>query len=517
MQIFISYARDDDVVPPDQIGAKGFVTVLYEQLLYEFQNLGQPRPNLWRDTRAVGRGDQFEPLIEKAIAASDLLIVILSRNWIARDWCRRELESFAGRRRGLDEHSLRRHIIVVGKNYVPPDQRPSLLKGQVGYNFFALEGGASAGQEIEFFDRGEIRSGYTKIVNELAKYLWQRAKDPNTALTELSSADSAKGAVVQQPAKGRSVYLAKPAADMRLSYDRVVEELRQRGYKVVPDPELEIPLDVSAVAWIDTALADAEISVHLLGEKAGYSPEEQEPIVRLQLARAVARMAGSRDVPRAEGRGFRRLVWAPKTMPNNATLPERERDPLAVLARFNEELPTDKIDGANLTAFVGFLVGHLDDTAPARETPEGMAADARVYLHHRVEDEHYALQLAKALQRHQLEPVPPALEGSPLELEEHHRKNLCYCDTVVLCWARASEVWARAMARELADWRRLGRQRAFACRTVIAGPPPGGRKRFFLAMPPRNEIDVVLDLSAFDEPPDDALDPLVRAARPKSR
>src|SRR6516162_4886172 len=66
MQIFISYARDDDVVPPDQIGAKGFVTVLYEQLLYEFQNLGQPRPNLWRDTRAVGRGDQFEPLIEKA-------------------------------------------------------------------------------------------------------------------------------------------------------------------------------------------------------------------------------------------------------------------------------------------------------------------------------------------------------------------------------------------------------------------------------------------------------------------
>jgi hypothetical protein len=53
----------------------GFVTFLHEQLLYEFQNLGEPRPVLWRDTRGIERGDQFEPLIEEAIAASLLLVV----------------------------------------------------------------------------------------------------------------------------------------------------------------------------------------------------------------------------------------------------------------------------------------------------------------------------------------------------------------------------------------------------------------------------------------------------------
>src|SRR5438445_11187569 len=85
-QIFISYARDDDAAPPDlsREEAKGFVTSLHEQLLYEFQELGQPRPKIWRDTRGINPGDQFEPLIDEAIAASSLLVVVLSRNWLTR-------------------------------------------------------------------------------------------------------------------------------------------------------------------------------------------------------------------------------------------------------------------------------------------------------------------------------------------------------------------------------------------------------------------------------------------------
>src|SRR6266852_9122700 len=88
-QIFISYARDDDAAPPDlnRGDAKGFVTSLHEQLLYEFQELGQPRPKIWRDTRGISPGDQFEPLIDEAIAASSFLLVVISRNWLTRPYC----------------------------------------------------------------------------------------------------------------------------------------------------------------------------------------------------------------------------------------------------------------------------------------------------------------------------------------------------------------------------------------------------------------------------------------------
>ena len=49
-QIFLSYARDDDLLPPNLPPGKqasGFVTALHNQLLYEFRNQGGERPELW--------------------------------------------------------------------------------------------------------------------------------------------------------------------------------------------------------------------------------------------------------------------------------------------------------------------------------------------------------------------------------------------------------------------------------------------------------------------------------------
>ena len=93
-RVFVSYARDDDEPPPDDPGAKGFVSYLRDQLQYELRQLGQPYPELWRDTGPNRTGHQFEPDLSEALANSSLLLVVLSRNWIARDWCRRELDEF---------------------------------------------------------------------------------------------------------------------------------------------------------------------------------------------------------------------------------------------------------------------------------------------------------------------------------------------------------------------------------------------------------------------------------------
>ena len=72
----------------------------------------------------------------------------------------------------------------------------------------------------------------------------------------------------------------------------------------MPDPAGEIPLDTAAEV-IDEALAKAEISVHLLGEKAGEAPEDQPPMVKLQLQRAAKKAAEDGTAK------FHRLVWAP--------------------------------------------------------------------------------------------------------------------------------------------------------------------------------------------------------------
>jgi len=347
----MSYARDDDSSPPESPKAKGFVTYLYEQVLYELQHLGVPRPTLWRDIRDVERGDQFEPSIEDAIAGSDLFLAVLSRNWLDRTWCRRELESFARRWGREGERALRQRIVVVGKHWVDPGRCPNLLQGQEGYNFFVSDGRGEAGYENEFFERGGIQDPrYFDQVKELARYLWRSA----TRLDPASSEPSVLPPLTpRRPAKiqstGRSVNLAKPAADMRQAYHRIIEELQGRGY-VVAAAEADIPTDSSSVAFIDAALRSAEVSIHLLGRGAGYIPEGAEPIVKLQLSRAASRVSAAPKDSISGVDRFRRIIWAPRAMLEGAGSPER--DPFVVLSQFDRQLETDKVESGALSQFV---------------------------------------------------------------------------------------------------------------------------------------------------------------------
>src|SRR5882757_2389900 len=110
VQIFMSYARADDDLPQDSPpAAKGFVTHLYNELRYELRTAGNPAI-IWRDTRRIERGDQFDQLIRDAIASSAILVVVLSENWMASQYCRDELKCFAERWQHEGEEKLRARI-----------------------------------------------------------------------------------------------------------------------------------------------------------------------------------------------------------------------------------------------------------------------------------------------------------------------------------------------------------------------------------------------------------------------
>jgi TIR domain len=514
VQIFISYARDDDETPPGMNDTKGFVGFLYDQLTYEFRRLGQPNPRLWRDTRNIERAQQFEPLLEKEVAASDFLLVVLSRNWLARDWCLRELDTFV-KRWDVTGERARERIVVVAKHYIPPAQRPTWLQGQQGYSFFSIDreeilgGSARGGMEREFYERGEVRDpACWGVLKELASYLWRGAGALTAPPVISPSLDTIEKPLVEST--GRTIYVAKPAGDMRQAYDSLVEELQRRGYGIEPPIEAEIPHDYTATTFITEALAKAELSIHLLGNKAGFAPEDGEPILKLQLKLAADIVNEVDAAEIVNERRFRRIIWAPKVPTEQAdTVESPERDPLAVLDKFDRHVSSDKVEGDNLSKFVDFIIQHLEKTAPSRRLTKTDTGQARVYLHHRVEDQDYAFDLAVALQERNIEPIIPALEGDAADLSAHHRRNLLECDAVILCWANASEVWARASARELSEWRELGRSKRFAYRALVAGPPPAARKNMLVKLPPRSDIDLVLDLTALPKPVPDALNSLV--------
>jgi len=228
--------------------------------------------------------------------------------------------------------------------------------------------------------------------------------------------------------------------------------------------------------------------------------------VKLQLARSAAR-AGN-----GEG-SLHRIIWAPKIVANeHGSDPQTERDPLAVLREFGDQLDDDQIDGGELSKFRDYLVQHLSKRVTRDGLLEELGADSRVYVYYRKEDEDYALEIANTLRQRNIQPLDPVFDGTDAEVSAWHRKRLAECDAVVVCWADAGEVWVRQQTPEWKDWRKLGREKKFACRGVIAGPP-GDRKQSYMKkhnmkLLPPDEVDVVLDLTGYRVPPPEALDPL---------
>ena len=492
--IFISYAHNDDLQTSASKDEKGFVTFFQEMLDKKLADLGATRAKIWRDRKRISDGDQFEGLIDDGLRKAEILVVVMSNNWLDRPYCRKELDAFIELRRAAGIDNVAERMVVVGKGHVDRLRRPPLLQTQEGFLFYARDDQNDVADVKPFFNRGEVCDPrFYDRRDDLAAFLQRRID--RIAEGAGTGAAAAPGQPIATP-NGRIIYLAKPASDMEAAYTRLAYELLGKGYTIVPDFNSDVPKNAAARDYFLAALAKAEVSVLLVGEKQGFAPDDDEPtpILKQQLTRAREKAGGSAN--RADP-VFRRIVWAPKILdvPGQPAGPAVERDPLKVLERFDAQIATDKIDGDILSKFIEFLFQYLSQTAPRRATPAPPNGKLEVYLAYHSADEDYAGAVVEALRQSPVKIQVPAA-GSDAETRRYNDDLLMKCDAITLCWANASEVWVRSEADRLKDWEALGRKQQFARRSLIAGPPPVPHKRaqFMRILFQDGQFDEVLDL-----------------------
>jgi hypothetical protein len=472
--IFMSYAHDDDLILSPDPGETGFVSFLDQQLRLKLRDLGARQASVWRDRRRIGQGDQFADVIDDGLKQAELLLVVMSPNWMQRPYCRKEFETFLSLRKAAGVTNPAARMLVVGKGYVDRSGRPPELQGQEGFLFYSRDDENDVSAITPFFNRGKCNDRFYAELDDLASGLQRR-------VTQILSGAPAPQ-TTQQPApivtpNGRTVFLAKPASDMKAAYVRLVTELQGKGFNVAPDPAADMPSDASAEAFLTDALSRAEVFVHLVGDSGGFAPEGLANIVKLQLALARAK------APQAEGapgqKLNRRIVWAPKILDQGGTAPAGpavERDPLKALEHFDQQIATDKIDGDILSKFIEFLFQYLTETTPKPVVTAAAGNKLDLYLSYHTADDDYAGAIAQALLQSSVKPRIPVAD-SDADARRYNSDLLAKCDAVTLCWGKASEVWVRSEADRLSDWQALGRKGQFAFRGLIAGPPPASHKK----------------------------------------
>jgi hypothetical protein len=474
--IFLSYAHDDDLIlraapDPDELG---FVSFLDQQLCLKLRDLGARQANVWRDRHRISQGDQFADIIDDGLRRAELFVVVMSPNWLQRPYCRKEFETFLSLRKAAGVTNPATRMLVVGKGHVDRSARPPELQGQEGFLFYSRDDQNDVSAVTPFFNRGQCNKRFYAELDDLATGLQQR-------VTQILSGAPAPETTQQTASivapNGRTVFLAKPASDMKAAYVRLVTELQGKGFTVAPDPLADMPSDRSAEAFITDALARAEVFVHLVGDSGGFAPEGLDNVVKLQLALARGRAAQAEGPP---GQKLdRRIVWAPKILDEGGAAPAGpavERDPLKALERFDQQIATDKIDGDILSKFVEYLFQYLTETAPKPRLTAAAGNKLDLYLSYHMTDEDFVGAIAQALRESSVRPRIPVAD-SDADSRRYNSDLLVKCDAVTLCWGAASEVWVRSEADRLSDWQALGRKGQFAFRGLIAGPPPAAHKK----------------------------------------
>ena len=446
--IFISYSHLDD----QAVDGPGWVTDFHQRLVIEVEEELGARIAVWRDKRITGATD-FTKDLDRQVRGSAIMLAILSPGYVNSRWCDWELTGFAGSRRVGDLWvDTRCRALKVFKR--PADvSRLRALAETEGVPFYDLDPETKLAREVE--GSAEL---YKRRLSDLGHDI---------------------GFVLSAMRKARTVFLGTATAPLNVQRERVRQELKVRGYRVLANADASGDPSTNT----QSALSESALSV-LFYDRSAPAGEPAEATATVERRAAFDKQAtqiivvrgqsanGSQpwDEPSAAGRGSAKVEWLiePQTHALYHTV-------LQMLGAQPAETPS-----ATESPIPDKPASPLDiPKSPVVTFPDRPASHklVRVYLICDQQD-HPLLESnrARRLRDHLLSlgfevKVPLAEHDAPAEFSRDNRTKLKQCDAVLLYWGAARQAWFDQRLIELTQARGWRQGREFAALGAYVAEP----------------------------------------------
>jgi hypothetical protein len=492
--IFISYGHLDDLSPFGE--QRGWVDSLHERLsVLVGQALGY-EPQIWRDGHNLQGNDELGGAISEGVTRSLLLIPIITPRYVQSDWCNREIAAFHGGEAPAtgSAPAYRSRVFKVVKTPLPDHLaklEPVPIRNLIGYQFYGED--EASGLLTEFSPDPSDRN-YWRLLNRLVA-------DITRTLIELKHSDKRSGELVNAtqtiatetlgvttevspppvdktngngPALPQKfVYLAETTSDLADERERVRDELRQRGYGVLPERKLPLEEVKQTANTARSALSRCALSVHLVGTRYGSTPEDDaRSVVRIQ--EQLAAEQGTKHP------SFLRLLWMPPGLGTDTAPINDERQ-----KSFVSELQNGLTTGAELlqTSVEDLKTRIVEKLNPPAKTTTRSATRAKlkqVYLICENRDRSLIRPIKEYLFKQNLEVITWLDQGGTDTLMDYHRKNLKECDAALVYFGSGDEPWVRKNLEDLEKAYGYGREQDWLANAVYVGAPPSEQKEDFL-------------------------------------
>jgi hypothetical protein len=254
--VFISYSHRDNLAPH-------WVDHFHEALHAALKRkLADDRTVVWRD-QELNANSLFNQKIKRMIDSSAVFLVLLSRNYLKSEYCKKELDWFYSDETGLGlSIGDQSRIFIVLLNNIPHEEWPGQLKGTTGQ--IMHDAPKDSGKEGDFFDfdSREFRDGVKEITNAITD-----------TLKAFPGAGPDKDVVPPRPGEKDddeyiNVFIADAADNLQITRDRLIEDLKREKVRIpgeIPPPDNLKEHDEA----VKKAVAGAHLAIHLLDTVPG--------------------------------------------------------------------------------------------------------------------------------------------------------------------------------------------------------------------------------------------------------
>jgi TIR domain-containing protein/uncharacterized protein DUF4062 len=464
--LFISYGHLDDEDPAGDV--KGWVDLLVERLpRLVSASLGY-QPKVWRDERSLTGDALLRAAIDEGISHSLLFLPIVSPRYVQSDWCLRELEAFCKNPRLPNAPAHRSRIFKVIKSpllFHLAKKEPAQLRELIGHSFYEMEGD----MPVEF-SPDVVPSKDPRYWTVLRRLAW----DISTLLAVVKDPDKRTTRELPQEGPKKFVYLAETSSDLTQERELVRDELRQRGYGVLPEEKLPTAETKQTEAAILDSLGRSVLSVHLIGKRYGSAPED-DPRSIVAIQEDLAAKHSAKDS------SFIRLLWMPQGLMTPALEVTDERQKSFITA-----LQTRVGGGAELlqTTIEDLKTRIVEKLTPPppHDGPNqnGRSKLKQVYLICENRDRSLVRPLKEYLFKQNLEVITWLDGETAAALMEYHHKNLRECDAALVYFGNGDEPWVRKNLEDLEKAYGYGREQDWSASAVYVGAPQSDQKEDFL-------------------------------------
>jgi len=482
--IFISYGHLDDEDPAGDV--KGWVDLLVERLPRLVSNNLGYLPAVWRDDRSLRGNDLLTAAISEGVTTSLLLIPIVSPRYVQSDWCRRELEAFCQSEPPAGAPAFRSRIFKVIKTpllFHLAKKEPEPLRELIGYSFYEMDGDMPVEFGAEVVPNKDPRywTALRRLAWDVSNMLvtLKHAKDATTGPLVMPAPQASPSVTVTPSVAAATngdkkfVYLAETTSDLTSERELVRDELRQRGYGVLPEEKLPAAELQQIQTVVNQALARSVLSVHLIGKRYGSTPEDNpRSLVCIQDDLAAQHTAKDPD--------FSRLLWMPQGLMTPPLEISDERQKEFVTALQNRIGERAELLQTSIEDLKTRIVEKLSPSAKQAAAKPARSKLKQVYLICENRDRSFIRPIKEFLFKQNIEVITWLDGETGRTLMDYHHKNLRECDAALVYFGNGDEPWVRKNLEDLEKAYGYGREQDWAASAVYVGAPPNDQKEDFL-------------------------------------